>query len=258
MSELQSVPYQAMDLRDEKQIIAEMQGQHQLIQKYVYSFKQGNQQITSLSYAGIKEAIRRRGYVSITSHTVSETENSIRCIVKVHDEINHIDVLGVAEADKSKPFAFVLATNKAERNAFAKIVPAELISTLIATYLNSEGAETLTETPHPSFQRSPFKKVTATPVTPSTPAETSDPPTAERIVKDGIIWMQSGTTEKAYREENKDNPDYQQIERQLKEAKEAKIKGLAINGYWYFLDSQNDGVLLRQPSRFQTSKEETP
>lgn len=127
--------YQIMEAKDEDQILVEMSGTS-FLQQYVYSFKQGNREITSLSYVGIKEAIRKRGGVEIIGDPqVSEVNGKIRALVKVHDCIHNIDVLGASEAEADKPFAYVLAVNKAERNAFAKLIPAKFFAELIAEKL---------------------------------------------------------------------------------------------------------------------------
>jgi hypothetical protein len=123
-----------MDECDEQQIFAEMHGE--ILEKMVYDISIGGKQVTNLSYAGVKEAIRRRGKVEIVGDVkIDETATTIRATVKIRDLANCIEVLGVSEADKSKPFAFVLAVNKAERNGFAKIIPAAAISALIKDFL---------------------------------------------------------------------------------------------------------------------------
>ena len=59
-----------------------------------------------------------------------------RTLVRVRDHSNNIDVLGAGAAEKNKPFAWVLAANKAERNGFAKLIPAKWYATLIQDWLN--------------------------------------------------------------------------------------------------------------------------
>jgi len=140
MSDPQPNEYQIMEKQDEDQILSEMKGE--FLQQYVYSFKQGNRDITSLSYIGIKEAIRKRGHIQIIEQTVTEADGKIRALVKVHDLANDIDVLGASEAETDKPFAYVLAVNKAERNAFAKLVPAKLFAELIAEKLGKKPVST--------------------------------------------------------------------------------------------------------------------
>lgn len=129
-------PYMIMEAKDEDQILAEMKGE--FLAQFVYSFQQGNRTITNLSYAGIKEAIRRRGHYQIIEQTITEANGKIRVLIKVHDLVNDIDVLGASEAEADKPFAYVLAVNKAERNAFAKVMPAKLIAEMIQEKLHGK------------------------------------------------------------------------------------------------------------------------
>jgi hypothetical protein len=133
-------PYQEMDVADESQILSEMKGEN-FLPEFVYQFQQGGRTITSLSYTGIKEAIRRRGHYSIVDYKIEETTDKYRAIVKIHDDLNKIDALGASEADKTKPFAYVLALNKAERNAYAKLIPAKYFAELIAEKLGKTSKE---------------------------------------------------------------------------------------------------------------------
>ena len=129
--------YQEMDKRDENQIIAEMRGE--ILEDLVYDINISGRRVTNLSYAGVKEAIRRRGSLEILDVKTEESESTIRALVKVRDLQNRIDVLGASEADKQKPFSYTLAINKAERNAFAKLIPAKWFATLINEYLEQKG-----------------------------------------------------------------------------------------------------------------------
>jgi hypothetical protein len=151
--------YQDMDKRDENQIIQEMRGE--ILEDLVYDISISGRRVTNLSYAGIKEAIRRRGSLEILDVKTEETESTIRVMVKVRDLQNRIDVLGASEADKTKPFAYTLAVNKAERNAFAKLIPAKWFATLIDEYLQQKGNQPRRDTPQ---QRPPTQ-----PQQPSTP-----------------------------------------------------------------------------------------
>jgi len=141
--------FQIMDVRDEGQILSELKGE--FLDNYVYSFKQGGRDITNLSYAGVKEAIRRRGHVQILDHKVEEVNGKYRATVLIHDLVNDIDVLGVSEADADRPFAFVLAVNKAERNAFMKIIPAKFYAELIKEKLQptARAVQPINVTPKP-------------------------------------------------------------------------------------------------------------
>ena len=125
--------FQEMDRRDENQILAEMRGEQ--LQEFVYSIGLEGRTVTNLSYAGVKEAIRRRGHVEILDYKVDENEEEYRALVRIRDHENQIDVLGASTAEKAKPFAYTLAVNKAERNAFTKLIPAKWIATLIHEWL---------------------------------------------------------------------------------------------------------------------------
>jgi len=131
-------PFTAMDCADEKQILAEMRTE--FLTQFVYSYKRNNQTITHLSYIGVKECIRRLADQNKCSFTLSdpkveETSEVIRVTLKLHDNLRNIDLLGASEAPKDTPFAYVLAVNKAERNALAKLIPANFIAALIQEYL---------------------------------------------------------------------------------------------------------------------------
>ena len=155
-------PYQIMEAKDEDQILSERKGK--FLSQYVYSFTQGSRTITNLSYIGIKEAIRRRGHYQIIEQTVTEANGKIRALIKVHDLVNDIDVLGASEAEADKPFAYVLAVNKAERNAFAKVMPAKLIAEMIAEKLGK--VVSTNKDASPAGTHAPPKDVTPKPTTP--------------------------------------------------------------------------------------------
>lgn len=130
-----------LERRDENQILASMKGE--VVKEWVYQImSQGGKPISQLSYAGIKEAIRRRGNIAWKPcphcnkmvHT-EETEKEIRATVYAHDYQTNSEFLGAAEADKTKPFAYRLAVNKAERNALRKFLPEKAIALLIQEYL---------------------------------------------------------------------------------------------------------------------------
>lgn len=132
-SQLPVEVFHEMERRDENQILAEMRGE--IIEDLVYSIDIQGRRVTNLSYAGVKEAIRRRGNIEILEIRTEENADEIRALVRVRDHENRIDVLGASSAEKKKPFAYTLAVNKAERNAFAKLVPAKWLAVLIDEYL---------------------------------------------------------------------------------------------------------------------------
>jgi len=138
--------------RDEDQILAQMRGE--VLGTYVYSFVQSGRQITSISYAGVKEAIRRRGNVSFYPCTcchreihVEETGDEIRANVTVWDLTNNVKFLGAASANKKLPFAYTLAVNKAERNALRKLLPEKALALMIQEFLKRNDSKPATEKP---------------------------------------------------------------------------------------------------------------
>src|SRR5437867_832988 len=133
---------------DEEQIIREMKGE--ILNSYIYSFNQGGREVTGLSYAGVKQAIRKRGRYELVpckccnQHVhIDEDETEIRAIVKVHDKVNDVEFLGASGADRKKPFAYVLAVNKAERNAFRKLLPEKELSEIIKEYKRQQSSSPL-------------------------------------------------------------------------------------------------------------------
>jgi hypothetical protein len=124
--------FQVLDHRDENQILAEMRGE--ILEDLVYDVTIQGKRVTNLSYAGVKEAIRHRGNVEILDVHIEETDKEIRVTIKMRDLQNRIDVIGASSVEKEKPFAYILAVNKAERNAFAKLIPAKWLATLIDDY----------------------------------------------------------------------------------------------------------------------------
>jgi len=132
--------------RDEQAIIAEMRGE--IADTYVYSFPQGNRTITNLAYAGVKEAVRRRGNVAIVpcdcckkQYHVEETGEEFRATVKIHDLRNNVQFLGVSTCKKTVPFAYVVAANKAERNGLRKLLPEKEIALLIKEWAKPTGSK---------------------------------------------------------------------------------------------------------------------
>lgn len=129
--------------KDEEQIISEMQ--NHIAQSWVYEIEVRGKKVTSLSYAGVKEAVRRRGNFRFqpcsccgkTVH-VDQDDKEYRVQVTVHDENRNVMFLGAGQAYKNLPFAWVLAVNKAERNALRKMLPEKQIALLIEQYLRKD------------------------------------------------------------------------------------------------------------------------
>ena len=143
---------QQLEKRDENQILSSMKGE--VVKEWVYQIKGPTGMITQLSYAGVKEAIRRRGNIGWKPcpHCnqmvhIEENDKEIRATVYALDYQTNTAFLGAAEADKGRPFAFRLAVNKAERNALRKFLPEKAIALLIQEYLRGLDSKAPSVTP---------------------------------------------------------------------------------------------------------------
>lgn len=145
-----------IERRDEEQIMLEMR--NQIVKEWVYTIPAHGSvpAITNLSYAGVKEAIRRRGnFRMVPCHEcgktvhVDESESEYRAQVTVHDLNHDIQFVGASSAYKNQPFAWVLAVNKAERNAFRKMLPERDIALLIEQFLRKEAPRPVPPPPEP-------------------------------------------------------------------------------------------------------------
>jgi len=166
--------YKAMEKKDEEAILDELKGE--LLDNFVYTItvwdrKTGmSRNVTSLSYAGVKEAIRWYRNIEIIEHKETITEEEYLAVVRVKDLKRNIEVLGASSCKKDVPFAWVLAVNKAERNAFRKLLPEELMAQVIKHYKEKYGAKTMVvevpEGPSPPIVSTP--RPTVSPGTPPT------------------------------------------------------------------------------------------
>ena len=135
-----------VEKRDEEQILKSMRGE--IVKDWVYQFTQNSRQITALSYAGVKEAIRQRGNISWypcdCCHKPVHTEideAEIRAVVTAWDLERNVKFLGAASASRKLPFSWVLAVNKAERNALRKFLPEKQIALLIDEWLRRQDSK---------------------------------------------------------------------------------------------------------------------
>ena len=140
--------HELSEREDEDQIVKEMRGE--ILEHYVYSFPQGGRTVTGLSYAGVKQYVRRRGHFYIFDCEcckkpvhVDETAEEFRATVKIRDLENDVEVIGVSVCEKKKPFAYVLAVNKAERNALRKLIPEKELAMIIREFSARQGSSPL-------------------------------------------------------------------------------------------------------------------
>jgi hypothetical protein len=169
--------YRVMDRADEIQILDELQGR--ALEAMVYSFSSGGQQITDLTYAGVREVVRTLNRDRYTAIRISgivppkieefteDGESYYRVMVYAEDIATGLGQWGTAtepkHIGKSKPkwdkFALTKALNKAQRNAMKAVIPLEFQQTIVAQFLGDEskvrriaagpGAEALAELPPP-------------------------------------------------------------------------------------------------------------
>lgn len=170
--------YRAMDRADEQQILDEIQGR--TLREMVYSFRSGGQQVTDLSYGGVREVVRTlntRGYASIQISAdkpeveeITEGDDTYyRVMVYAYDRASGMGQWGTAVEPKHMKkrddtrvwdkFALTKALNKAQRNAMKALLPLEFTETIVAQFLGDEervrhiqagaGAEKLAEYPPP-------------------------------------------------------------------------------------------------------------
>lgn len=120
----------------------------ELIDTYVYRFPgHGGKEVVGLSYAGVREAIRRRGGVQILEYHVEEGPDEFRALVKVRDHVNLVEMVGASTCKKTQPFAYTLAYNKAERNAFRKLLPEKWMAMVLREFRQRKPQRTLTGEP---------------------------------------------------------------------------------------------------------------
>lgn len=175
--------FQQSELLDENQILDEMKGE--LLEEFVYDMDIQGRHVTSLSYSGVKEAVRRRGKYEILDVHLEEDKDQYRCLVKVRDLIRGLDMLGASTCEKNKPFSYTLAVNKAERNAFRKLIPEKLIAAMVKEFLARRKARTVSVATTPAAAREELrdKGTTAAPEVPA-PAEPSPSTWRVPITKD--------------------------------------------------------------------------
>ena len=141
LDERRQEPYKLMDLEDEKEIIASVSGAY--LEGMVYTFTQGNRQVTGVSYIGIKEiayqlAIGTGREITIDPDTITkeEDENFYYITMMAHHHGVGTRIGAAVQAKKfssgvKDPFAFVKAYSKAQRNALRAVLPELTIKAFI-------------------------------------------------------------------------------------------------------------------------------
>lgn len=199
----QTHDFEVFDLADEEQIIAEISGR--VTEKYVYTFKQGGQDVTGLSYAGTNWACReyaKHGEVirvigkpeivldptdpnyivvvvtsqrfAINQETLRETPLDTTLGVKrqwrMMKKNKYENGQVVGEEIVADPFFMEKAFSKAIRNSKQALMPVDLVKKLISEALKSKqsGAPRGGSTPSKASPAAPAKA--AAPQQPQKPA----------------------------------------------------------------------------------------
>lgn len=132
-----------MEAKDNEQIMAEMRGDlaSEVLKEYFYSFQSGGRTVTGLSYAGVREIIRRMGHIEIKDDSLSYKKTKdgkwiAQC--KGRDKARDIEIYGVAiqpeemrlrsGGTRFDEFALTKAVAKAQRNAFRGLIPEAVVT----------------------------------------------------------------------------------------------------------------------------------
>ena len=128
-----------MERKDEAQILSELQGV--FLDKFVYSFKQGQNTVTGISWAGIKEIAYRIGEIDTNIEKYEETEDSYVFIVRATNKGvgSRLGVSNQAKMQNGKvdQFALQKALSKAQRNAIRGVIPEATIQQYLDTFMKS-------------------------------------------------------------------------------------------------------------------------
>ena len=128
-SQPESDKFAVMELKDEDQIIQELEGR--VLDEYVYSFIQAGKEITGLSWCGIKRIVQKMGDISVRIVSIDDVKDSYRVVCEATNHRAHLTMCGVSEQRKffdadnkrADQFALQKATSKAQRNALRNLIP---------------------------------------------------------------------------------------------------------------------------------------
>lgn len=138
--------YKLMDLRDEEQIVATLEGRY--LDEFVYEFEQGGRKIIGLSWLGIQEAARELKSIKLPIEKVirKEDEKQVEFMVEAIDEATKSSRIGIASQPKKivlkdgrvidDPFAMQKALSKAQRNAIRPLIPQTVLKAWIEQHRN--------------------------------------------------------------------------------------------------------------------------
>lgn len=135
-----------MNIKDDQQVLAEIQGQ--FLEEFVYNFKTKGGEVTGLSWAGTKEIARRQGNISIEDIKITETDNTYRVLAKAKDITRNVTMFGIAEQSKKMKLksgheiedlhSLSKCVSRSQRNAIRALIPEIFIKEMIKQFLKEK------------------------------------------------------------------------------------------------------------------------
>jgi len=135
--------FQALDLRDEGQIVRAALGE--AVDEYVYDFTIGGKRVTGISWAGAKAVARARGQFEVVRKEVTSDEDYWYADVYVRDKMRDLTLVGSVRQPKvmelkdgslkENQFAYTTAISKGTRNALINLMPEGELVAFIKKYL---------------------------------------------------------------------------------------------------------------------------
>jgi len=141
---------EALDAKDDQQILAELKGdlQAEILKRYFYSFKVNGRTVVGLSYKGVKQIARQQGHIIIKELELKETEKTWLAICKALDKARDLEIYGAASQPKEityrdggkapDPFALTKAVSKAQRNALRGLISETVVSEAYKAWMKRE------------------------------------------------------------------------------------------------------------------------
>lgn len=138
--------YTLMNLRDDDQVLIEIQGG--FMEEFVYSFPTKEGKVTGLSWVGVKEVARQMGNISVESCDIVPGPESYLVKCKARDVQRNVTMFGVAEQSRTMKLrsgelvpdlhAMSKAVSRAQRNAIRALIPEVYIKDMISKYLQEK------------------------------------------------------------------------------------------------------------------------
>lgn len=166
--------YRRMELEDERAVMDEIRGR--ALDVMLYSFQQEGRQQVGFSVVGAFEAantLNRRGMTRIRIAPEPEPrfeecevagKPAIRCTVYADDPMHGSGAFGTAEqpvkqqtrnGEKHDPFVYRKALSKAQRNAFERLIPVELVEYLKAQFMGQGRVKVIPGADQADYDRPP-------------------------------------------------------------------------------------------------------